>query len=105
MVTRPLGYEEYDIDEFLAIPRETIEGIHRYVEHGIQPGDFLKAVIRNDLKEAVGRADHNNLRVLKLICQLIHNYAPSDCHGSREKLIAWMRVGGTEGLRMQEEDQ
>ena len=31
-----------------------MEGIMRYIDHGINPGDFLTAVICNDLKGACG---------------------------------------------------
>ena len=34
-----------------------IGGLERWIDHHIEPGDFLCAVLENDLKEACGRAD------------------------------------------------
>ena len=96
---RTLGFDKYDENEYAAVPETTIEAIRRYIEHGILPGDFLQAVIQNDLTEAVGRADRHNLPALKLICQMFYNCTPADSHGNKEKMLAWARVGGTEGLR------
>lgn len=53
------GYED--------IPERLQGGILRYVEHGIQPGGFLTAVIMNDLGNATGRADPESLAALPLI--------------------------------------
>ena len=83
--------EQYFFQEFY-IPRRMEGGICRYVEYGIKPGDFLTAIIRNDLKEAVGRADEENMRNLPAYVAYFYNEVPSPAWGSKEKMEAWMEA-------------
>jgi len=43
------------------IPQRMMDAIDRYINQGIQPGHFLTGVICNDLKEAISRADDENM--------------------------------------------
>lgn len=52
-----------------AIPERLQGGLLRYIEHGIQPGGFLTAVLMNDLVGATRRADPESLEALPLIVQ------------------------------------
>jgi hypothetical protein len=52
-------------------------------------GDFLRAVLSNNLMEAVGRADGYNIRTLPAICSYVYNELPSNCHGSPEIVTLW----------------
>lgn len=70
----------------------TLAGIMRYVEHGIKPGDFLTAVLENNLMEAIGRADEENQRDIVEICQFVHMEIPGCCHGSQEIMKEWMEA-------------
>jgi hypothetical protein len=72
------------------IPERMMDGINLYVEHGIPPGDFLCAVITNDLSEACGRADDENIDNLPAYVAYFYNEAPSLCWGSVEKMQAWI---------------
>lgn len=63
--------------EYEIIPELTRGGIMRYVEHGIQPGGFLTAVLCNDLYNATGRADRENLVALPAIVRWFANNCPS----------------------------
>ena len=74
------------------IPEYMMGGIERYIEHGIEPGDFLTAVICNDLAEAVGRADDTNIRNIPAYLGYLYNEAPSPCWGSPAKFKAWMKM-------------
>ena len=74
------------------IPSHMMEGIQRYIEHGIPPGDFLTAVITNDFQGAVGRADDENQHHLPAYAAYFYNEAPSECWGSDEKMIAWIEM-------------
>ena len=68
------------------------EGVQRYIEHGVIPGDFLQAVISNDLKESFGKADiHNRERMFDIV-SWFYNNAPAECWGSKEKMIAWSEM-------------
>lgn len=72
------------------IPRYTLEALHRYVRRGLPTGDFLAAVLRNDLAGACSRADTANSLALTAIVAWLHNYAPSPSWGSPEAYEAWI---------------
>lgn len=71
------------------IPERMMPGIRLYINKGIVPGSFLKAVICNDLREAVGCADDENLENLPAFVMYFYNEAPGSCWGSKEKMYAW----------------
>lgn len=75
------------------IPREMKESFDHYVNYGVPPGDFLEAVLSNNLMDAVGRADDNNRYLLHEICSYIYNEMPISSHGSREIVNKWMADG------------
>lgn len=57
-------------------PPDIVEELTRYIEHGVPLGDFLEAVVKNDLMEAFGRADERNCEDLAHICAWIYNRMP-----------------------------
>jgi len=67
-------------------------GLIRYIEEHIEPGDFLMAVLENNLSEACGRADDDNIENLPAFCAFLYNEAPAACHGSPEKVSAWLAM-------------
>ena len=71
------------------IPEHIFGGIRRWIEFGDHPGHFLMAVITNNLKEAVGRADDECIAGLPAIVGYLYNVAPSECWGSEERAAAW----------------
>jgi hypothetical protein len=73
------------------IKQETISGIHRYVYQHIKPGSFLTAVLSNDLKEAIGQADEDNLCEIANIVGYIYNEIPGICWGSPERVTDWLK--------------
>ncbi len=68
-----------------------LDGLERYVEHRIPVGDFLTAVLSNDLATAVAHADDQNIWLIPIYMMWLFNEAPSQCHGSREKVAAWLK--------------
>lgn len=64
-------------------------GLERWITKGIMPGDFLKAVLENNLSKAIGRADETNIKYLPGIVTWLYNRAPSACWGSRERVQGW----------------
>lgn len=70
-----------------------VEALMEYGVHGHAPGDFLRAVLCNDLMSACGRADMFNAPALPAIAQLIYNELPSPCHGSPAAVDAWIKLG------------
>jgi hypothetical protein len=72
------------------IPERMMGGIRRYIDQGIPPGDFLTAIICNDLSEAVGRADDENLHNIPAYVSYFYNEAPRTCWHSAAAMEAWI---------------
>lgn len=79
----------YFHDEFF-IQASLVEALELYVRDGALPGDFLQAVLRNDLTEACARADWINIRNIPAFAAWLHNEAPIPSWGSAEKVAAWV---------------
>ena len=79
------------------IPERMHGGITRYVENGIPPGDFLKAILSNDLIEACNRGDDENLKLIHDYAKLLWNQCPPTCWGSPDKYRYWINRGGIAG--------
>lgn len=78
----------------MQVPAHTMKALHKYINDQTPTGGFLKAVLSNDLKESVGRADDENLHNLPAIVAFLYNEAPSSCWGDKEKITAWLNKGG-----------
>ena len=72
------------------IPAHLKESIDRYVETGCPTGGFLEACIDNDLREAIGRAGDQNMRLLPEIVSYLYNDCPSDCWGKKGAFANWI---------------
>lgn len=79
-----LDRSEYELTE------KDLEPLIRYVENRILPGDFLTAVLSNNLSEAAGCADLYNRRRLFEYVSWLYNEAPATCWGSSEKVASWV---------------
>jgi hypothetical protein len=73
------------------IPPHMREAIEMYVIERKCTGDFLRAVITNDLRNAVNRADSTNLPLLPVYVRWFYNRAPAACHGSPARFEAWLQ--------------
>jgi len=71
------------------IPKHMQGGIIRFYESGIPPGHFLTAVIDNDLRGAIERADDENIHLLKNYVQWFYNHAPSGSWGHAGSTRRW----------------
>ena len=85
--------------------QDTKDSIDRYARERCPTGDFLRAVLENDLMEAVGRADEGNLLCLHEICSYVYNHIPADCHGSREIVKVWLKGECNDSKRCDEDDR
>jgi len=84
---------------------DVLEAIERYVQTGGYLGDFLTAVVENNLREALGRADDDNLRAIHDIVRVFYNYCPGNCWGSRENRKNWQMRGGLAGFAADRGDE
>lgn len=70
--------------------QDVVDSLTHYINEGRHPGDFLMAVLENNLKESFGRADSHNQAHMIDIVRYLYNYCPSACWGSKENVQAWM---------------
>lgn len=56
----------------------------------MEPGDFVRSVLANDLKGAFARADMFNRAALLDIVSYVYMKIPYNCHGSYEIVDAWI---------------
>lgn len=80
------------------IPEHMRERVIDYVMKGVPNGSFLTAVFANDLAGAAMYADLLNKRRLWEWSVFMHNWVPIIARGSYEKVEAWIKRGGLEGL-------
>lgn len=66
------------------------DSLDRYIDSRLPVGDFLRSVLENDLKGAVGRADSVNLYVIPAYVAYLYNRAPAECWGSPAAVNAWL---------------
>jgi hypothetical protein len=71
-------------------PPDVRESLLRYQDKGIPTGDFLRNVLGNNLMGAVGHADMRNCAALPHICAFVYNSLDANCHGSPERVKAWL---------------
>jgi len=67
-----------------------MDGIRRYVDHGIMPGHFVTALLENNLKESVSRADIHTQALIPEYVMHLYNCEPAGCWGSPAKVQAWV---------------
>lgn len=91
----------YSVDG-LSIPPTVAARLVRYIQSGEEPGSFLRAVLENNLRDAVGGADAVNSKLLFVYVHYLYNEAPSLCWGSPERVRAWIRAGGLIGLQVKQ---
>lgn len=85
-------------DGYELLPEHMRAAMRRYIEHGIPPGSFLAAVLSNDLLGALRKADETNILALRSYGRFLYNHAPCVCHGSPDRMFAWIARGGLNGL-------
>ncbi len=83
--------------DYSLLPEHIQEGVRLYIERGVLPGDFLQAVICNNLKESFAYADNTNCARMYDIVSFFYLHAPSISWGSEKKMKAWESTGGLEG--------
>ena len=84
--------------DYSIIPARTMESLQRYVDHGVPVGGFLQAVLSNDLRKSIGRADSENLAALVAIATWLYNEAPMACWGSPGAYDSWIQDHITQNL-------
>ena len=68
----------------------TMPAIENYLMHGIPPGSFLMAVLKNNLASAAMRADATNFDILGNIAMWMTFNVPVDAWGDDRRVHAWL---------------
>lgn len=79
-----------EVYRYDTLPAHMRTGASNYLEYGLPPGDFLRAVLENDFAQAWARADEINTACMRDWAMWLWNYVPSAAWGSRNKVEAWM---------------
>ena len=79
-----------DLNDLWYCPENVRESLERYRDHHIPTGGFLEAVLSNDLREAISRADDTNIRHIPGIVRWIYWKMPSPAWGSPEAFTGWV---------------
>ena len=74
------------------LPERLQPGMRRYVEDGGDVGNFLTAVLSNDLRNTLRHADATNLKLLTEIVGWLHWEVPDYCWGSVEAVKTWKKT-------------
>ena len=65
-------------------------GLRRYFEERQDVGDFLTALLCNNLRETLACADDENAQRIPEWVRWLYNHAPAGSWGSRENYKAWL---------------
>lgn len=85
IVEVPIRAPNYDL-----ISPTILVKMHAYINNHEPTGDFLRAVLENNLSDAFSRADDWNRETLFDIVGFVYNEAPRACWGSPAKVDTWL---------------
>lgn len=77
----------------------TQDAISRYAKERCMVGDFLYAVLTNNLVSSIALADEENKRDLEEIVHYCYWNIPAICWGSPEKVSKWLNERGYVGVK------
>ena len=72
------------------VPGGLRDGLIHYVAERRPVGHFLTAVLENNLREAMARADSDSRAKLYQIVFFLYNYTPAPCWGSVQNVNEWL---------------
>ena len=68
----------------------TLEGLVRYLQHGLEPGSGLTAILENNLAMSMRCLDQENRAQLYELYSLISNEFPGMAWGSPTRVANWI---------------
>jgi hypothetical protein len=84
-------YEEIFSGEYSVLPEATKEALWAWVQHGQPGGDFLDALVTNDLMGVFAHADDSNLPHIRCIVRWLFNRAPAGCYSKSKSAVPCWR--------------
>lgn len=76
--------------DYSRLPTHMQSAAKAYVEHGLHPGDFLTAVLSNNLVEAFGKADDINFKRMSDWAAWLYSDCPRGAWGSWDAVESWI---------------
>lgn len=76
------------------VPEYMRASAQAYIDTGRPVGDFMMAVLTNNLKAAIAHADEENAAAMRHWVHWLYWDVPSNAHGDRETVMAWINKGG-----------
>lgn len=73
------------------VPSYLHDGLINYFARRIRPGSFLTAVLENNLRVALGKADPLSRAAFADILEFLVTTAPYDSWGSEDAVTAWVK--------------
>ena len=73
------------------IREDMVEALEAYANKGRPLGDFLKAVVSNNLTEACLRADYQNLANIQAYAHYLYWVMPSKAWHSEQAYYDWLK--------------
>ncbi len=80
----------FDID-MTKVPSHMVPGVYHYLDDGVEPGGFLRAVLENKLVESFSLADGINHDSMSRWASFLYNDMPMASWGSEEKVREWIK--------------
>ena len=84
------------------LPESSRTAVAYWIMEGSAVGDFLLAVITNDLRKTVALGDPENVAALRDYVTYFHNFTPSGCWGNEVSYRTWRDAGGIKGINQGE---
>ena len=85
-------YLETDLPEFLW------DGIERYLAHGIEPGNFLSSILKDELTRLiVFNQTPEQLQLIGNMVKFFYKHIPGAACGSRKRYADWIKTRGILG--------
>jgi len=89
---------EWNPSKLDMVPEHLRDGLTRYVEQGIRPGNGLLSILMDRrLSEVLSACDDVTVANLRSIYRFLYNYATGQCHGDAQRVYAWIERGGIQG--------
>ena len=66
--------------------------IDRYLEHGVDPGSGIGAILENDLGAVMRRVDNETLMLMPELLRYLQSRGVPEAWGSAEKVREWKRL-------------
>ena len=76
------------------VPAQMHGTLVNYIIDARPTGGFMEAVLNNDLRSAVYKADDMNLKAIPNYVKFLHNCAPHACWGRKDATGDWREKGG-----------